>query len=166
MQNPSPIVTVAHRTELGVSDVRYGLGALSTVPRKAATNALAPVRQKPTNRQPVIHSGAIGEVRAPEPVTLLAAPAGLNQITTRGLETIPRYVSANSDESATEPGRAAEEASPLAFAEPRESVFALFVSFSPSPPTVRRRRHEPPASPVQPASPAKLQPGRRTSRSP
>lgn len=33
--------------ELGVSDVRYGLGALSTVPRKAATNALAPERQNP-----------------------------------------------------------------------------------------------------------------------
>lgn len=47
MQNPSPIVTVAQRTELGVSDVRYGLGALSTVPRKSATNALAPERQNP-----------------------------------------------------------------------------------------------------------------------
>lgn len=62
-----------------VSDARYGLAALCTVLRKAATK-LAPVRQNP-RKQPVVVLGSSSHWRnrrsAPGPVTLLAAPAGL-----------------------------------------------------------------------------------------
>lgn len=67
-----------------VSDVRYALGALSTVPRKAATNALAPERQNRTSKQSRRNRrSAQGQSRYSLPQ--------LARNATRGTEAIPRW---------------------------------------------------------------------------
>jgi hypothetical protein len=170
MQNPSPIVTVAHRTELGVSDVRYGLGALSTVPRKAATNALAPVRQSPQHETASDAVQAIGEVRASGPVTLLAAPSPLASISKS------RHAAQKAFPATCRPTRTSLQQSLDAQQEKlRRSVrratracfcVACLVLTISTHGAAAKTRAPSQSSPVQPASPVQLQPGRRTSRSP
>lgn len=131
------------------------------MPRKeAATNALAPERQnphKPPAIQPSSHPGRIGEV--------LQGPC--SHVTRYSSQPQSRHRN-RSPLRVGQLGRVchgtwtrSKSCFAAAFAEPRESALLCLCLFSPSPPTVRRRRNSSP----QPR-PARSPDAARTTRSP